>query len=64
MSEQKKSILDVFANIGALFSTLFSVFSFIFSFYSTNFDNYKIVKEISSTSKLLKNKNKKMYNKI
>ena len=57
----KKSILDVFANIGALFSTLFSVFSFIFSFYSTNFDNYKIVKEISSTSKLLKNKNKKIF---
>ena len=56
----KKSILDVLANIGALFSTLFSVFTFIFSFYSINFDNYKLVKEVLSTSKLLKNKNRKI----
>ena len=41
----KKSILDVFANIGALFSTLFTIFDFIFSFYSRNFNNYKIIKK-------------------
>ena len=57
----KKSILDVLANIGALFSTLFSVFTFIFSFYSINFDNYKLVKEVLSTSKLLKKENKKLF---
>ena len=57
----KKSILDVLANIGALFSTLFSVFSFIFRFYSINFDNYKIVKEVLFNSKLLKNENKKIF---
>ena len=47
----KKSILDVFANIGALFSTLFTIFNFIFSFYSRNFNNYKIMKEILSSPK-------------
>ena len=57
----KKSILDVLANIGALFSTFFSVFSFIFRFYSINFDNYKIVKEVLFNSKLLKNENKKIF---
>ena len=41
----KKSILDVFASIGALFSTLFTIFNFIFSFYSRNFNNYKIIKK-------------------
>ena len=48
----KKSILDVFANIGALFSTLFTLFNFIFSFYSRNFNNYEIVKAILSVPKL------------
>ena len=43
--KNKKSILDVLADIGALFSTLFSVFTSIFNFYSKNFDNYKIIKE-------------------
>ena len=59
----KKSILDVFANIGALFSTLFSVFSFIFKFFSKNFDNYTIIKEILSYSRLFKkiNLNKKIF---
>ena len=47
----KKSMLDVFANIGALFSTIFNVFNFIYSFYIRNFNNYKIVKEILSVPK-------------
>jgi len=42
----KKSLLDVFANIGALFSTIFTFFNFIFKFYSKNLDNYLIIKEI------------------
>jgi hypothetical protein len=39
----KLQLLDVIANIGALFSTLKFVFSSIFSFYSQNFSNYKMV---------------------
>ena len=56
----KKSILDVFADIGALFSTLYSVFSFIFNFYSQNFDNYKILKEILSTPGIFEIRNKRI----
>ena len=39
-------ILDVIANIGALFSTIKCIFSFVFNFYSKNFDNYKIIEKI------------------
>ena len=60
----KKSILDVLADIGALFSTLFSVFSFIFNFYSNNFDNYKIVKELLSKNEICRTSNKKYNKKI
>ena len=47
----KKSLLDVFANIGALFSTIFTLFNFIFKFYSQNLNNYMIIKEILSSHK-------------
>ena len=47
----KKSLLDVFANIGALFSSIFTVFNFIFQFYSQNFNNHMIIKEILSSHK-------------
>ena len=47
----KKSLLDVFANIGAIFSTIFTIFNFIFKFYSKNLDNYLIIKEILYKSK-------------
>jgi len=42
----KIEVLDVIANIGALFSTFNTVFVFIFKFYSKNFDNYKIIEKI------------------
>ena len=56
----KKSLLDVFANIGALFSTIFTLFNFIFKFYSQNLNNYMIIKEILSFHKteLLNNNSK------
>ena len=47
----KKSLLDVFANIGALFSTIFTLFNFIFKFYCQNLNNYMIIKEILSSHK-------------
>ena len=56
----KKSILVVLADIGALFSALYSVFSFIFYFYSRNFDNYKIVNEVLTINE----KNKKLMKKL
>ena len=49
----KKSLLDIFANIGALFSSIFTIFTFIFEFYSKNYDNYKIIKSILSEPKIL-----------
>ena len=48
----KKSALDVFANIGSLFSTFFNLFSFIFQFYSRNYNNYKIMKELLTSPKI------------
>lgn len=42
----KLQLLDVIANIGALFSTLKFVFSSIFSFYSRGFSNYEMVDKI------------------
>ena len=47
----KKSLLDVFANIGSLFSTIFTLFNFIFKFYSKNLDNYLIIKKILNRPK-------------
>ncbi len=48
------SILDVLANIGALFATFFTCFTFIFKFYSINFDNYKIIEKIvNPTNKII-----------
>ena len=60
----KRSLLDVLANIGALYSTFFSVFSFVFRYYSRNFDNFKIIKEILSNQKILKKKNIKIFKSI
>ena len=48
---KKVEILDVLANIGALFSTVKFFFSLFFSFYSTNFDNYKIMCKILNPEK-------------
>ena len=47
----KKSLLDVFANIGALFSTIFTLFNFIFKFYAQNLNNYMLIIEILSSHK-------------
>ena len=53
---QKVSILDVIADISALFSTVFGFFLFGFQFYSKNYDNYKIIENILSEkqSKIIK----------
>lgn len=62
---KKISILDVLANIGALFSTFFTCFAFIFKYYSSNYNNYRIIQKIFNPNKNL-NKNvektKKMEN--
>jgi len=47
---KKLELLDVLANIGALFSTIKYFFSLVFSFYSKNFDNYKILETILNSS--------------
>ena len=53
---QKVSILDVIADISALFSTVFAFFLFGFQFYSKNYDNYKIIENFLSEkqSKIIK----------
>ena len=56
----KKSLLDVFANIGALFSTVFTLFSFLLNLFSKNFDNYKIIKEMLYKQRILRNNNIKI----
>ena len=43
---RKISLLDVVANIGALFMTLYSCFIFTFKYYSKNYDNYEIIQTI------------------
>ena len=43
---KKIELLDVLANIGALFSTIRTLFAVFFSFYSRNFNNYKVVGKI------------------
>ena len=48
---EKVEVLDVIANIGALFPTLKFFFLLVFSFYSKNFDNYKIIAKILSSPK-------------
>ena len=48
---KKIEILDVLANIGALFSTLKFFFTFAFNFYYKNFSNYKIIGKILDYSK-------------
>ena len=48
----KKSFMDILANILALLSTIYTGFAFSFGFlYSKNFDNYKIVEKILSEKK-------------
>ena len=48
---KKIELLDVLANIGALFSTIKNLFSIFFSFYSKNFNNYKILGKILTSPK-------------
>ena len=48
---KKIELLDVLANIGALFSTIKNLFSLFFSFYSKNFNNYKILGKILTSPK-------------
>ena len=48
---KKVELLDVLANIGALFSTIKNLFSLFFSFYSKNFNNYKILGKILTSPK-------------
>ena len=47
----KVSVLDVVANIGALFTTVYAGFIFIFKYYSKNYDNYNIINKILSNKK-------------
>ena len=47
---KKVELLDVLANIGALFSTIKFFFAVGFQFYAKNFDNYKILGKILNTS--------------
>ena len=50
--ERKKiEILDILANIGALFSTIKFFFTIVFNYYSKNFDNYKILGKILNSPK-------------
>jgi len=53
----KVSLLDLLANIGALFSTFFACFIFVFKFYSKNYDNYKIVDSIINKKQINLKKN-------
>ena len=53
---EKVSVLDVVANIGALFSTVFACFLFGFQFYSKNYDNYKIIESVLSIKQPKTNK--------
>ena len=48
---KKIEILDVLANIGALFSTIKFFFALAFNFYYKNFSNYKIIGKILDYSK-------------
>ena len=48
----KRSLLDIFANIGSLFSTLLTIFSFFYTFYSEKNNNYAIIKELLSNPKI------------
>lgn len=49
---RKISILDILANVGALYMSIYSVFRFIFRYYSQNFDNYKIIESIIKKRRL------------
>ena len=56
----KKSLLDVLANIGSLFSTFLSIFCFFFNFYSRDYNNYRIIKELLRIPKKANNSNIKI----
>jgi len=56
----KKSLLDIFANIGSLFSALLHIFTFIFNFYFEKNNNYTIIKELLSDPKIYINSNIKI----
>ena len=53
----RKSLLDVLANIGSLFSTFLSIFCFFFNFYSRDYNNYKIIKGLLRIPKKANNSN-------
>ena len=50
-TRKKVDILDVLANIGALFSTIKYFFTLFFYYYEKNFDNYKIIESILNKPK-------------
>ena len=50
----KKSLLDVLANVGSLFSSFLAIFNYIFSLYSRNLNNYQIMQKFLSDPKKLK----------
>ena len=51
----KRSILDVLASIGSLFSTFLTFFSFLFRFYSEKNNNYTVIKKLLSNPKIYPN---------
>ena len=53
----KKSLLDVLANVGSLFSSFLAIFNYIFSLYSRNLNNYQIMQKFLSDPKKLKELN-------
>ena len=56
----KKSVLDVLANIGSLFSTFLNIFCFFFNFYSRNQKNYEIMKKLLENQNIVNNSNIKI----
>ena len=46
----KKSLLDVFANICALYSTIFTIFSYMYKMITRNYNNYQIINEVLSVN--------------
>ena len=60
----KKSVLDVLANIGALFSTFFACFIFVYKYYSSNFNNYYLIDKILTSKKIKNNEDKNINKKV
>ena len=60
----KKSVLDVLANIGALFSTFFACFIFVYKYYSSNYNNYYLIDKILTSRKIQKYEEKNLKKKV